>query len=183
MYCEYSICEHDINDYLQISQICFESLWQVFVFNSVFFCVWHHKFQPHRMISVYIECMMQKKTIFFPDDAFQNSMERLLRSQIVEFLSEAVTAFTWIKLSIYKLWCKRIHSLSPVTNSLKLMRESLFWSSRRKSRLDSVLVWRPQLQGARAEKSWMNRPQSMRYCSRYGRLWSCRSAAVLLAPQ
>lgn len=37
-------------------------------------------------------------SVFFPDDAFQNSMKRLLRSQIVELLSKAVTAFTWIKL-------------------------------------------------------------------------------------
>lgn len=58
------------------------------------------------------------------------------------------------------------HLLIPVTNSLKLMRESLFSSRRRKSRAASTGVCAPQAQGVRLMKSSVNCSTSMRYCSR-----------------
>lgn len=56
--------------------------------------------------------------------------------------------------------------LIPVTNSLKLMRESLFSSRRRKSRPASTGVCAPQAQGVRLMNSSLNCSMSMRYCSR-----------------
>lgn len=58
------------------------------------------------------------------------------------------------------------HSLIPVTNSLKLISESLFLSRSRNMRPASTGVWEPQAQGVRLPKSSWNWVASMRYCSR-----------------
>lgn len=75
------------------------------------------------------------------------------------------------------------YSLIPVTNSLKLIRESLFSSRSRNMRPASTGVWEPQAQGVRLAKSSRNWPASIRYCSRYGRLGSRRTAVGRLLPQ
>lgn len=61
---------------------------------------------------------------------------------------------------------QKYHLLIPVTNSLKLMRESLFSSRSRNKRPASTGVCAPQDQGVKVMKSSLNCSMSMRYCSR-----------------
>lgn len=61
---------------------------------------------------------------------------------------------------------QKYHLLIPVTNSLKLMRESLFSSRSRNKRPASTGVCAPQDQGVKLMNSSLNCSMSMRYCSR-----------------
>ncbi len=77
----------------------------------------------------------------------------------------------------------KAHSLRPLMNSLKFMSASVLWSSRRKTRRARSSVFVPQAQGKSSANSTLNCSRSMRYCSRYGRLGSCRLMGLLVLPQ
>lgn len=107
---------------------------------------------------------------FLPD--LDNEGQRRLRSPL-SFVRRTETA-----ASTFNITFRKSHVLIPVANSLKFMSASLFSSRSRNILSASTGVWRPQGQGVRAANNSLNCSMLMRYCSKYGRLWSRWGAAV-----